>query len=246
VLGLFLTFAGASGVAFALTMAFRMPWWGGLIWGVGGFVVGFFLLTKKVLGRLEGELKGVEEAVSSGKVDKATAVLRGAFRFSKWHPLIGSQLHAQMGALLYVQDKVDEALPHLRAATTRSWVGQAMLGCAYFKKKDKDAMVATFEGLLKRAPKEGLAWTVYAYCLRELVDRASAVSALERGVAAAPQDQRLATNLERTKGGKKLKVEPYGAQWSQFKLGPPLRMVPGPGDPQMSHPALRGLRRGRR
>jgi hypothetical protein len=246
VLGLLICLAASSAFATALTIAFRMPVWGGAIWGLAALVGSFIYLTKRVLGQLEVAMKGVEAAVQSGKPDKATELLRGAYRFNKWHPLLGAQLDAQLGALLYVQDDVDDSIPHLRRSTLRTWIPRTMLGCALFKKKDVDGMRRAFEEVLKKHPKEGLGWTVYAYCLRESDDRAGAIAALERGVAASPQDPRLKTNLERTKEGKKLKVEPYGASWAQFKLGPPLRMTPGPGHAAMQHPALKRMKRGKR
>src|SRR5262249_34686858 len=124
-----------------------------------------------------------------------------------------------------------------------------MLGCLFWRKKEPKKMRAAFEKAVRAGKKDSLAWTVYAYCLRESGQKEEAIKVLERGAKALKKpDHRLQTNLERLRDGKPLKTAPYGEQWLQFRLDkapPPIGK--GPRGPQLdpNHPALRGLR-GRR
>jgi hypothetical protein len=127
-----------------------------------------------------------------------------------------------------------------------------MLGCYWFKKKEHKRMVPPLEKAVRSGKKDSLAWTVYAYCLRESGDKAGALKVLERGAEAMKKakqdDHRLQSNLERLRENKPLKTAPYGEQWIQFRLDKsPPPMGKGPRGQQIdpNHPALRGMR-GRR
>ena len=73
----------------------------------------------------------------------------------------------------------------------------AFLGCAYYKKKDDAKMAAAFEKAVKAGEKEGLAWTVYAYCLAARSKKAEAVAVLKRGIEKLPADERLQGNAQK-------------------------------------------------
>jgi hypothetical protein len=223
-----------------------------LVWGLAGFTASFIVLGRRAAKRVEPLMAEAQKQLGAGRIEKAVETLRSGFVVARWHPLLPGQLHAQIGLLLYVAGKPDEALADLQAASRFVWVAQAMLGCCFFKKKEYGKMRGPLDKAVRSGKKDSLSWTVYAYCLRESGSKEEAVKVLERGAAAMKKlkkdDHRLQTNLERLREGKPLKTAPYGEQWLQFRLdksGPPVGRGPRGSQLDPNHPALRGMR-GRR
>jgi hypothetical protein len=163
----------------------------------------------------------VEEAqrhMQGARFELAVKSLRDALRWHRWHPLLESQLRTQIGIILYSQGDVDGALPELRRGSSRPWEAPAFLGCACFKKRDDAGMTKAFEKAVKVGEKDGLAWTVYAWCLAARDKKAQAVAVLKRALEKLPADERLKGNLELVEAGKKMKVAPYGERWARFGL----------------------------
>ena len=236
--------AGAAVAGLYLVSFRQAPWWGGLIFLVVVSIGAFFWLSKRILGRLEPMLAEAGKHLQAQRMDQGIATLKGAFRWAPWHPMIGAQLHAQLGSVLYVTDKIGEAEPHLRKAPRSVWTARAMLACIYFRRKDAGAMRKELEALCKdkKASKESLLWTLYAFCEKELAGKDAAVAVLERGHALMRSDEKLENNLERVKQGKDMKTQGYGGQWFQFKVGEPPRaqqVVQRAGGGGPMHPALR-------
>jgi hypothetical protein len=238
----------AAGLAFYLPGSHHAVS-GLIVWGLFGFIASFIVLTRRAGKRVEPLMSEAQKHLQAGRLEKAVETLKLGFGPAKWHPLLPSQIHSQIGILLYVAGKPDEALPHLEKSSRFVWIAKAMLGCYWFKKKELQKMRGPFEAAVRSGKKESLAWTVYAHCLREGGDKDGAVAVLERGTAALEKakkepDHRLTKNLELAKQGKPLKVSVYGEQWLQFRLdgkGGPMNRPRGPQlDP--NHPALRGMR----
>lgn len=172
----------------------------------------------------------VEEAqrhLQGGRKELALKSLRSGLRWKTWHPMLEGQLRTQIGALLYATNDLDGAIAELERAASRPWEAPAFLGCAHFKKRSDDArMSKAFDRAIKSAPKEGLAYTVYAWCLVARGKKDDAIKVLEKGLEKSPADQRLKTNLELVHQGKKMKVAPYGDRWAAFALDGSLPGVP--------------------
>ncbi len=236
--------AGASVAGLYLVSFRQAPWWGGLIFLVVVSIGVFFWLSKRILGRLEPLLAEAGNHLKAQRMDQGIATLKSAFRWAPWHPMIGAQLHAQLGSVLYVTDKIGEAEPHLRKSPRSVWTARAMLACIYFRRKDAAAMRLEFEALCKdkKACKESLLWTLYAFCEKELAGKDAAIAVLERGHALMRSDEKLENNLERVKQGKDMKTQSYEGQWYQFKVGDPPKaqqVIQRAGGGGAMHPALR-------
>jgi tetratricopeptide (TPR) repeat protein len=224
-----------------------------LVWGLTTAVASFILIGRRAAKRIEPLMADSQKHIQAGRIDKAVETLSAGFKVGRWHPLLPGQIEAQVGILLYVAGRADEALPHLERASRFVWVAKAMLGCHWFKKKEPEKMRAPFERAVRTGKKESLSWTLYAYCLRESGHKDEALALLERAAkvvtkATKKTDHRLETNLERLREGKPLKTAPYGEQWLQFRLDkspPPIGRGPRGRELDPNHPALRGLR-GRR
>jgi hypothetical protein len=180
-------------------------------------VVAIFMFRR--IGKLINPI--VEEAqrhLQGGRNELALKSLRDGLKHKAWHPLLESQLRTQIGLLLYSTGDTDGALVELKRGSSRPWESPAFLGCAYFKKHNEEGMTRAFEKAVKIAPKEPLAYTVYAWCLVARGKKAEAVAVLKRGLEKLPADERLKNNVELVEQGKKMKVAPYGDRWARFGL----------------------------
>jgi tetratricopeptide (TPR) repeat protein len=181
-------------------------------------LVAAVLLLRRLSGRIEPLVSEAQRHMQGGRRELALKSLRSGLWLGRWHPLIEGQLRTQIGVLEYAMGNVDTAISELSRASSRPWEGPAFLGCAHFKKRNEGPMVKAFERAVKVAPKEGLAWTLYAWCLNARGKKDEAVAILKRGLEKIPGDQRLQNNIELVQQGKKLKVAPYGDTWTAFGL----------------------------
>ncbi len=190
-------------------------------------------------------------------IERAVALLKRGFIFKNWQVGVGTMLNARVGMLLYMRwivleqkASLSEAIPYLEASRVTGrkskllhalWPAWAMLAVAYYKgKNDIDKAIGVFEGAIVAAPKEGLLWSMYGWILWKEKRRDEAVDVLARGRAKAPDDKRLAENLNLLQNGKKMLMRDYGEQWYQFGLEKP--KMAGQKH-RMAHPRMRGNRR---
>jgi tetratricopeptide (TPR) repeat protein len=209
----------------------------GLIVAVGAYL----LLVRRTWKQLEVLFDGVQKELQSQRVDKALQLLQSGFRLAPWQFLVASQLHSNVGILLFVKGDVDAALPHLEKSFSRNWIARAMLGVARYRARDLAAMTKVFDEAVKVNKKEGLLWQVYGWILEKEGRHDDAVALLGRASAANPADEKLKSSLQALQNGKKLKLgKLYAEQWFQFRLEnvPPTLMMPGyrPGRRAMFRP----------
>ncbi len=207
--------------AFTLVVVLLLTHWslGYLILpALAGFALAFFLLNRRVSTRVQALMATVQKDLQANRVEKAMEVLQTGFQLAPWQFLLGAQLHGTLGQLLYARKEFDEALPHLKRAFFRDWMAQSMLGALYFQRKDYAAMTEAFEKAVKAGKKEGMAWSIYAFCLQKADDPAKAQQILARAVEANPSDERLKTNLGNVQNKKKIKMRAYEPAWYQFHL----------------------------
>jgi tetratricopeptide (TPR) repeat protein len=160
----------------------------------------------------------VQKDLQANRIDKAMDLLRSGFALAPWQFMLGAQLHGAIGVLLYTRKEFDESLPHLKRAFFRDWQAQATLGALYFQRKDYEAMTEAFERAVKAGKKEGMAWSIYAYCWQKADDQMKAQQILARAVEANPSDDRLKANLSNVQNKKKIKMKSYEPAWYQFHL----------------------------
>lgn len=195
----------------------RHPW-EAIVIGLAAAVVVAVVLLRRVSKRLDPMMKTVEKHITGGRRELALKTLRDGMALGRWHPLLPSQLRVQLGVIEYVGGDLERAEEELSKASRWPWLSRAYLGCVYFKRREEKKMRAAFDTAIRVGDKEGIAYTLYAWCLLAQGQRADAVKILERGLKKLPGDHRLQNNLELAKEGKKLKVAPYGDAWSRFQL----------------------------
>jgi tetratricopeptide (TPR) repeat protein len=178
----------------------------------------FLLLNRLTSQRVQALMGTVQQDLQAGRVEKAMATLRACFPLARWQFLLASQLHANLGMLLYMRKDFDEALPHLQKSFFRDWMAFATLGSLYCLRNQPGPMEKAFERSVSVGKKEGLAWSVYAFAWQKLGEREKAQQVLARAVEANPSDDRLKANLSALQNKKKMKMRSYEPAWYQFHL----------------------------
>jgi len=201
---------------------------GSILPGVVAGIVAYVLLARRTVKQLEVVMASAQKELAGRRIEKALAILEGAFPLARWQFLVGSQLHGQIGSLLYVQKKFDEAEPHLKKSFVKMWPARAMLAAQHFRRKEWKEMESVFDAAIRANKGESLLYAVYAYCEDKRGERKHAIEILQKGVSEVKTDERLKTLLTRLQNDKRMKLEAYGEQWYQFWLETPPQMQ-GPG-----------------
>jgi tetratricopeptide (TPR) repeat protein len=204
--------------------------------GVLALAIAYFVLARRTWKKLEKIFEGMQREVQAQKFDKAIQTLQGGFPLAPWQFLVASQLHSNIGILLYLRQDLDAALPHLEKSFSRNWIARGMLAVGRYRKRDLDGMKRIFEDAVKSNKKEGVLWSAYAWVLEKEDRHDDAIRVLSRAVAANASDEKLKTSLQALQNGKKLKLgKLYGEQWFQFMLERP--------PPEFAGAGFRGGRR---
>ncbi len=178
----------------------------------------FFLLSRRTSARLAAIMEEVQRDMQAGRTEMAVKTLQAARALGKWQFLVTSQIEAQIGCILYIKREFNQAFEYLRKGFSRHWVAMAMLAICYMKRNKPEQMKTAFEKAVASTKNESLPWSLYAYCLDKLGERAKAIAILEKAIKKGAADDTLLANLEALQEGRKMKMKAYGEFWYQFHL----------------------------
>lgn len=202
-------------------------WWGALLPALVVLGATYFFLARRTLRQLEALMMEAQRDLGAKRIDAGLEKMKQGFALSKWQFLVAGQVHAQIGMLLYVMKRFDEARPHLEKSFSRIGQARAMLGALHFQQKDYEGMKRVFEQAAAVNKKDGFLWSVYAWCLDKSGQRKEALEALSRGLAASPQDERLKANQLALQNNERMRMKAYGQEWWAFHLEqPPMDAFP--------------------
>jgi len=227
------TFAAVLALARPYPYGWLIALLAGLAAGLASHVAAVYVVNR----RLRAIMPEVEQALMGQRPDQAIRLLEGARRLAKWQLLIDKALDGQIGVILfaYKQDRA-EALPYLERTFANNWQAKAMLGVHHFDQRDDAAMKTCFEDTLKQVRKEGMLWSIYAWCVWKRGDTPRAVAILERARKELPDDEPIARNLQALQTGKKMKMNAYEPEWFLYGLQRPPAQVVGGGRRMGGHP----------
>ena len=226
----------AAGVAVTLLFGFTLGSDGfsviyGLVPGLIAFGAAFFFLMRRTLKQVESLSNEAQQYLQSRNTDRAVELLKEGYELQKWQFLVKPQIDAQIGQILFMNKKFDEAERYLRNAFKgnlirklflgRLWMAWAMLGVIYYKQKKHDKMIATFEEATATNKKESLLWNLYAYCLWKTGKRDKAIDVLNEAIDSGIGDDRTKKNLKALKNNRKMKMRGWDMMWYQFHLDRP-------------------------
>jgi tetratricopeptide (TPR) repeat protein len=210
---------GAAAVVFAALLLFAdLPGWVPPLAAAPVFAVSYLLIARFVLKKVNAIMEAAGRDLQGQRIEKAVRTLQEALRFGPWQFSVTGQIHSQVGMIYYMKRDFSNAFPHLEKSFVKNWTAMGMLAISYMKRNKKDKMAATFEKAVQWSPKESLLWNLYAYCLNETGDAEKARQVLEKGLKKLPGDERIKTNLECLREGKKMKMRSFGDMWLQFHL----------------------------
>jgi tetratricopeptide (TPR) repeat protein len=190
--------------------------------GVLALAIAYFVLARRTWKKLEALFETMQREAQAQKFDKAVQTLQGGFVLAPWQFLVASQLHSNIGILMYLRQDLDGALPHLEKSFSRNWIARGMLAVGRYRKRDLAGMQKVFDEAVKVNKKEGVLWSAFAWVLEKEDRHEEAIKVLGRAVAANPSDEKLKASLQALQNGKKLKLgKLYGEQWFQFMLERP-------------------------
>jgi tetratricopeptide (TPR) repeat protein len=228
---LLLSLAAGAVVATAIALGTSFGWVAAVFPGLVVATAAYVYVAYRIRKRLDAVNEVVQRELQARHIEKAIQALQGGFVLAPWQFLVGSQLHASIGMLRYLTDDLDAAVPELEAGmpkgwlarlTYRDWLARAILAAARYRKRELAGAFALLEEAVKIAPKEGLAWSAYAWILEKEGKHEEAIRVLGRGAAASPSDEKLKDSQQALQNGRKLKLwKLYGEQWYQFRLEPP-------------------------
>ncbi len=201
----------------------------GILPGIIVMGVTFWLLGRRVIRDVQNRMETVRVMLTpknpmkptKPRIDDAVGVLKGALAWRRWQPLIAPQIEGQIGVLYFLDKRFDEAQPYLDRTTGRNWVGKAMLGVIYYRRKKPAEMRAAFESALKYSGKESLLWNTYAWCLYKRQERDAAIDVLLRAKDKLGDEARTAKNLQAIQNNKGMKMKGWNEMWYQFHLEKP-------------------------
>lgn len=190
-------------------------------------VAAYLLILRRVNALLQKEMAGLQGLLMNRNVDGALSLLAAIkARFSKWIPLVGSQIDGQIGSILYMKKDFEKARPYLQSAFVRMWDAKLMLACLLSgevgpgkSRGDMKAVDALLDKVVRYTPKQGLLYSTWAWLHWKAGDSKRAVEVLARGKEAlGDSDPNLTQNLLALQNDKKMKMKGYGEVWYSFHL----------------------------
>ena len=234
-INLLLSLAAGLAVGLAVRLGTSFGWAGAVVPASIAATAAYLLLARRSWKQLEALFGETQRELQAQKFDRAIQTLERGFALAPWQFLVASQLHSQIGVLLYIQKDFDAALPHLEKSFSRHWLARAMLAVSRYRRRDLAGMESAFSEATKVSKKEGLLWAAWAFCLEKEGRHDEAIQVLGRGVAANPSDEKLKAAQQQLQNGKRLKLgKTYGQEWFALHLETP---------PPIMGPPPRGFRR---
>ncbi len=195
----------------------------GLLLGAGVFIY----LTRKATKELERLNEKAQKALYSQNFDRALRIYESGLALGRKSPFIVGQIHGLIGMIHYIRKDNEKAKPSLFKSSSMNWVAKGMLAVILMNEKKYDEMDKMFKNVITAGKKEGLAWSLYAYCLERTGRREDALKILEEGNKKLKEaDERIKSNILELKNNRRMRMKAFGESWYQFMLEkPPVRKM---------------------
>ncbi|MES2504601.1 MAG: hypothetical protein V4534_06970 [Myxococcota bacterium] len=205
----------------------------GLIWSSFSFIaaiipavivtlVVYFFAARKIALGAQAEMMAAVSEIQKGRIDRGIALLQDVKkRYGNWQFFTASAIDGQIGSLYFMRQDFGRARPFLQKSFAKHWSARAMLAILAYKNKDYTKMDKVFESATRYSAKQGLLWSLWAYCHWKLGHNSKAIDILATGQKKlGDSDKNLIANLNNLQNNKKMKMTGYGQEWYQFHLEP--------------------------
>lgn len=185
-------------------------------------IVVYFVTARKVALKAQTAMTFAVSEIQKGRIDRGIALLEDVKKqYGHWQFFTSSAIDGQIGSLYFMRQEFQRAKPYLEKSFAKHWNARAMLGVLALKKKDFAKMDKVFETATRYSPKQGLLWSVWAYCHWKAGHHSKAIDVLVSGQKKLGNlDTNLIANLNNLQNNKKMKMNGYGQEWFQFHLEP--------------------------
>lgn len=226
-------------------------WLAGILPAVLAAGIAYFVLARRTGKQLEVLMTEAGDAIQKGKIERGRKLMEQGFALGKWQFLVAEQIHAQLGALDYLQRRFDSARGHLEKAWSRNWMSQAMLACLDHREGKHDAALKRMEDTVGPGGKDPTFWALYAWLALEAGDSDRALGVLTQGLKKNDSSEALKALADQVRNKKRIKPQKafsaFAPGWYQFfpEHIPRSQMMQMQGQKQggYSYPAPRGFRR---
>lgn len=220
---------GAAIVAYAIGAA-AAGWLAGFIPALLALGGVWFYLARRTGKQVEALFQQAMGLLQAGKFDEARALLETGFPLGKWQILVKEQIHAQLGAIDYLQGvgasvqkkateakaKFASARENLEKAWSRDWRAKATLAVVHHRESRPDDAVKVLEAASGAGATEPLFWGIYSYVLNEAKKREEALKVVGRGLESNKDSKPLKAIQEALANKKRPDMKVFGDVWFQF------------------------------
>ena len=233
-----LLIACGSAVAAYLAGGAVAGWIAGIIPAVLAFGTALFFTSRRIGRKVEAIAKLAMEQLQAGNMAGARDAFRLAIPLGKWQILVAPQIHAQIGAIDYLEacsllmqrqltaskSKFTESKVELEQA--QDWRARTMLAVVFHRESNPDAAIALLSAVEKPGKfrflpgaspaSEPLFYAVFAYILNEAKRREEALQVVGRGLLALPKQAALLAIQDAMSNRKRPDFKIFGEGWYQF------------------------------
>jgi len=224
-------------VLFVVTGLIGGSWLAGAIPALLGLGIVYFLLARRsgqqlqaIMERAMAEFQSLEGhaqprtqreanqlmALQKEKIKAGRAIMEEGFKLSRWQFLVDQQIHAQLGAIEYMQQNYDTARGHLEKAWSRQWQAQAMLACMDFRDRDIDAALTRMKATEGPGGSDALFWGIHAWIAYKGGQREEALAVLSRGLEKHEGSAALKGMKKALANKKPVRMDAFAPGWYQF------------------------------
>ncbi|MCA8943423.1 MAG: tetratricopeptide repeat protein, partial [Planctomycetes bacterium] len=213
-----------------------LEWWGwfwGFFLGLVAMFVTFFLVMRRMAGRLRPAMERVKKQAESGMFRQAMDTMRDLVPMSRWVPMLAGQIKAQLGVLALQAGEKSRAIEYLEQSPKRIGEAKMYLAALLYRDKETDRAITVLDTAAPYQRKSALYHNLLAWMLQKQKRTDDAIARLAR-FAKKDDGQVTKDNLLRLQNGKKMTMKPFGMQWYMLGLErpPPSMMQQMQGGPR--------------
>jgi len=150
--------------------------------GVIVLVVVYFMLARSIGKQMEAKMLFVQSEFQKQRFEHGLKLLQDIKKqYGNWQFFTKSSIDGQIGSVYYMRQDFAKAKPFLENSFSRHWVAKAMLAVLHYRKKEYAQMDKVFEQATGFSGKQGLLWSLWAYCHSRLGHHEKAISILLQG-----------------------------------------------------------------
>lgn len=210
---------GIATVLFVLGWVVAGTWVAGFVPAILGLGIAYFLLARRSGKQLEALLKRAMVEFEQGRVERGRAIVEEGFALGKWQFLVKEQLHAQLGALAYMQRDFKTARTHLEQAWSRHWQSQAMLAALEHRDGEHEAALARMDKAKGAGGKDAVFWALWVWYAYSAKDKDKALKVVNQGLDQVKDSPGLKALADVIRNDKRLKTNIFRAfqpAWYQY------------------------------